>query len=120
MVSAHHHLGVVDQVEGEEDGPRPAIHHLHVLGVRDEDHHDAKDDEAAEEAHQDTTHGRKVPFGLNMQVLKEGVISKIYDDTYLEGEKSEGHNNSRCDANSNQDSVHVIHHAYLACCHVNN
>ena len=43
VVSAHHHLGVIDQVEGEEDGPRPAIHHLHVLGVRDEYHHDAKD-----------------------------------------------------------------------------
>ena len=82
MVSAHHHLGVVNQVEGEEDGPRPAIHHLHVLGVRDEDHHDAEDHEAAEEAHQDATHGRKVPFGLNMQVLKEGVISKTYDDTW--------------------------------------
>ena len=51
VVAAHHHLGVVHQVEGEEDRPRPPVHHLHVLGVRDEDHHDPEDHEAAEEAH---------------------------------------------------------------------
>ena len=65
VVTAHHHLGVVHQVEGEEDRPRPPVHHLHVLGVRDEDHHDPEDHEAAEEAHQDAAHGREVPLGLN-------------------------------------------------------
>ena len=65
VVAAHHHLGVVHQVEGEEDRPRPPVHHLHVLGVRDEDHHDPEDHEAAEEAHQDAAHGREVPLGLN-------------------------------------------------------
>ena len=74
MVTAHHHLGVVHQVEGEEDRPRPAVHHLHVLGVRDEDHHDAKDHEAEEEAHQDAAHSRKVPFSLSVMALREGLF----------------------------------------------
>ena len=65
VAAPHHHLGVVHKVEGEEDGPGASVHHLHVLGVWDEDHHDAKDHEAEEEAHQDAAHSRKVPFSLN-------------------------------------------------------
>ena len=64
MVPTHHHLGVVNQVEGEDEGSRSSVHHLHVLGIGDEDHHDAEDHEPAEEAHQDSAHGREVPLGL--------------------------------------------------------
>jgi len=56
VVTAHHHLRVVDQVEGEEEGPRPPVHHLHVLRVRDEDHHDAKDHESTQKTDENASH----------------------------------------------------------------
>ena len=68
VAAPHHHLGVVHQVEGEEDGPGASVHHLHVLGVRDEDHHDPEDHQPHQQAHQDPAHRCEVPLGLKIIV----------------------------------------------------
>ena len=64
VVPSHHHLSVVHQVEGEEEGPHSTVHHLHVLGVGHEDHHDAKDHQSTQQADQDSSHSSEVKLGL--------------------------------------------------------
>ena len=64
VVTSHHHLGVVDQVEGEDESSSSSVHHLEILVVGDEDHDEAEDDEPEEDTDQDSSHHGKVPFRL--------------------------------------------------------
>lgn len=64
MRAADHHLGVVDDVEAEDEGPQAAVDHLEVVGRGDEDHDDAEDDEDKEEAAEGAAACRKVNLGL--------------------------------------------------------
>lgn len=64
MVTSHHHLSVVHQVEGEDESSSPSVHHLEILVVGDEDHDEAEDDEPEEDTDEDPSHHGKVPFSL--------------------------------------------------------
>merc|ERR1712242_498395 len=81
VAAPHHHLRVVHQVEGEEGGPGASVHHLHVLGVRDEDHHDPEDHQPHQQAHQDPAHRSEVPLGLNNIVSMNEVMIVNIDVT---------------------------------------
>ena len=73
MISSHHHLGVVDQVEGEDEGSSASIDHLEILVVRNEDHHDPEDHESEEDADENSSHHGEVPFGLKNLIVRKKI-----------------------------------------------
>ena len=68
MISSQHHLSVVDQVEGEDEGPSAAIDHLEIFVVGNKYHHKPEDDEAKEDTDKNSSHGGEVPLGLKTNV----------------------------------------------------
>ena len=80
MVAPHHHLRVVDQVEGEDESSRPSVDHLEVLVVRNEDHHNPEDHESEKDADENSSHHGEVPFGL-----KNLIVSKNLSNLVMEG-----------------------------------
>ena len=64
MRSAHHHLGVDNEVNRENDGSDARVDNLENSVVRDEDHDEAADEEHKEDAEHDTPARSEVYLGL--------------------------------------------------------
>ena len=64
MRSAHHHLGVDNEVNRENDCPDTSVDNLKDSVVRDEDHDEATDQEHKEDAEHDTPARSEVYLGL--------------------------------------------------------
>ena len=64
MRSAHHHLGVNDEVNREDDCSDASVDNLEDSVVGDEDHDEATDEEHEEDAKHDTPARSEVYLGL--------------------------------------------------------
>ena len=64
MRSAHHHLGVNNEVNREDDGSDAGVDNLENSVVRDEDHDEATDQEHKEDAEHYTPARSEVYLGL--------------------------------------------------------
>ena len=64
VIASHHHLSVVDQVEGEDEGTNAPIDHLEILVIGNKYHHESEDDQAKEDTDKSSSHYREVPLGL--------------------------------------------------------
>ena len=64
MRSAHHHLGVNDEVNRKDDCSDASVDNLENSVVRDEDHDEAADQEHKEDAEHDTPARSEVYLGL--------------------------------------------------------
>ena len=67
MVTSHHHLGVYDEVDREDDGADSSVDNLEDSVVWDEDHQEAANDEDKKYAKHGTPTGSEVYFGLEMR-----------------------------------------------------
>ena len=114
MISSQHHLGVVDQVEGEDESPGPPVDHLEIFVVGNKYHHEPEDDEAEEDADKNSSHRGEVPLGLKTNVeIFFSNIRQIFDELDLESKDCESQNNPSGDSSSNNDSIHIIEHTDL-------
>ena len=64
MRSAHHHLGVNDEVNRKDDCSDASVDNLENSVVRDEDHDEAADEKHKEDAEHDTPARSEVYLGL--------------------------------------------------------